>query len=103
MRVKINAECTVLASGLWRSLENYPTSLQHPESALKIKKTTTSKFNERVLFSMFYADMCQHFRSSPLAAVQGLTLCKIIYIVSEEAMGTFYNNDTAFQQCFTTG
>ena len=52
---------------------------------------------------MFYADMCQHFPSSPLAAVKGLTLCKIIYIVSEEAMGTFYNNDTVFQRCFTTG
>ena len=48
-------------------------------------------------------DMCQHFQSSPLAAVKGLTLCKIIYIVSEEVVGTFYNNDTVFQQCFTTG
>lgn len=73
LRVKINAECTVLGSGLCRNIENYPTSLQPPESALKTTTTTTTnKFNERVLFSMFYADMCQHFQSSPLAAVKGL-------------------------------
>ena len=56
LRVKINAECTVLGSGLWRNLENYPTSLPPLKSALKMK-TTTNKLNETVLFSMFYADI----------------------------------------------